>query len=84
MALDNYFANLKLHTGVSHIAIVQDRTARPHSMKSDELTCSLMPQLSQSRWMDCSSRSDLSGSECDEPLHLPKRRQSLLPPEEQE
>ena len=90
MALDNYFAQLKLNTGASNIAIVQDNSVRPHpSIKKDrqELLSLEMRQLSESRWMDCSSRSDSSGkfdtAECDEPLHLPTRRQSLSqPPEE--
>ncbi|CAJ1945246.1 unnamed protein product [Cylindrotheca closterium] len=71
MALENYFAALKLERGVSNFALVQDRairrTSRP-TPKQNSAQRTLKDALTRT------SATKFSMDECDEPLFCPTRQ----------
>ena len=76
MALDSYFATLKLQTGVQRLSVVQDRavtapakTTTPPPSKTKDLRSSLKDTMR-------TAATKFSIDECDEPLYCPKRQLS--------
>lgn len=76
MALDSYFATLKLQTGVQRLSVVQDRAVTapakattPPPSKTKDLRSSLKDTMR-------TAATKFSIDECDEPLYCPKRQLS--------
>ncbi|CAJ1945245.1 unnamed protein product [Cylindrotheca closterium] len=73
IALDKYFAALKLETGMSNFTIVQDRALRRRISPTPKQN---NPQQALRDALTKTSASKFSMDECDEPLYCPTRRLS--------